>query len=111
MDRAAEGATSQEGTVEGAADAPAESSKISQKIAGCWKTRESLWVGLIVLLLGVIGQILLYLIPSEDFATNSTYADYQLIGSLRVCAEAATSLGAITVGVFLARWGLRKAKA
>lgn len=110
MDRPAEGAESKQGTVENAADAPSESRKTSQRIAECWKARESLWVGMIVLLLGVIGQILLYVIPSEDFATNSTYADYQLIGSLRVCAEAATYLGAIWVGVFLARWGLRRAK-
>lgn len=78
------------------------------KMGECWKARTSLWVGLIVFLLGVIGQILLYVVPSEEFATNSSYADYQLIGSLRVVAEAGMYLGAVWVGVYLARWGLTK---
>lgn len=79
-------------------------------IKRCWKDRESLWIGLVILLLGVIGQILLYVIPSEEFATNSSYQDYQLIGSLRVVAEAAMYLGAIWAGVYLARWGIRRGK-
>lgn len=81
-----------------------------EAIGECWKARESLWVGIIIFLLGVLGQILLYVVPSEDFAMYSTYADYQLIGSLRVCAEAATYLGVVWVGVYLARWGLRSKK-
>lgn len=84
--------------------------KTGQSTGGGWKNRESLWVGIIVFLLGVIGQILLYVVPSEEFATSSSYADYQLIGSLRVCAEGAMYVGAVWVGVYLARWGLRGKK-
>lgn len=75
-----------------------------------WKDRESLWIGLIILVLGVIGQILLYLVPSEEFAQNSSYQDYQLIGSLRVVSEAAMYLGVVWAGVYLARWGIRRGK-
>lgn len=75
-----------------------------------WKDRESLWIGLIILVLGVVGQILLYLVPSEEFAKNSSYQDYQLIGSLRVVSEAAMYLGAVWAGVYLARWGIRRGK-
>lgn len=106
MDTPTAGAESQDqGAATGGTGAGAWSA-----IAVGWKARESLWLGLIVLLLGVIGQILLYVVPSEDFATNSGYADYQMIGSLRVVAEAAMYLGAVWVGVYLARWGVARKK-
>ncbi len=92
------------------AKSPGAMEKLWRASVECWKARLSLWLGVKVFLLGVIGQILLYVVPSEEFATNSTYGDYQLIGSLRVCAEAAMYLGAIWVGVYLARWGVGRKK-
>lgn len=95
---------------EQAEGASAAGTGIGNVLGGCWKARESLWVGAIVLLLGVVGQILLDVVPSEDFMTYMSYAEYQLINSLGVCAEAATYLGVVWVGVYLARWGLRTKK-
>lgn len=92
------------------AGASATGTGVGKAMWGCWKARESLWVGLIVLLLGVVGQILLGVVPSEDFMTYMSYGEYQLISALGVCAEAATYLGVVWVGVYLARWGLRSKK-
>ena len=84
-----------------------------EKLKECWKARESLWVGLIVFLVGVIGQILIWVVVSEDFlyGPDATYGNYQLVYAFRVVAEALMYLGAIWVGVYLARWGISKKKA
>ena len=79
-------------------------------IADCWKARESLWVGLIVLLLAVIGQILLVVVPSQEWLQSSEWSHYRLHTSLGTVAQAAMLLGAVWVGVYLARWGLSKKK-
>ena len=107
MDESTTATESQGGSNEGQAAWAARCRAMKE----CWKAKESLWLGVIVLVLGVLGQILLYVVPSEEFATNSSYGDCQLIGSLRVAAEAAMYLGAVWVGVYLARWGVRKNKA
>ena len=91
-----------------AAKSPGLGTKVGRAVAECWNARESLWVGLIVFTVGVLGQILLYTVPSEEF--YASYANFQLHGSLTVCAEAAMYLGVVWVGVYLARWGLMKKK-
>ena len=45
---------------DGAAESPSLGEKMGKAIAECWNARESLWVGLIVFMVGVVGQILLY---------------------------------------------------
>ena len=88
-----------------------------EKLKECWKSRESLWVGLIVFLVGVIGQILIWVLVSEEFLYGSAeggpaeYWHFQLVNAFKVVAEALIYLGAIWVGVYLARWGISQKKA
>ena len=78
------------------------------KLAECWKARESLWVGLIVFLLGVIVRvIILAAVPEEGF---SAYWEYQVANIFNHVGDALLYLGAVWVGVYLARWGLSKNK-
>jgi hypothetical protein len=84
-----------------------------EKLKECWKARASLWVGLIVFLVGVIGQVLIWACVSEDFlyGPDATYGHFQLVNAFKAVAEALMFLGAIWAGVYLARWGIRKKKA
>jgi hypothetical protein len=74
--------------------------------------RLSLWIGLGVLVLGVVGQILVDVLPGRYFIQSELgevfYDRYQLLAGLRIAAESATYLGVVWVGVFLARWGVCK---
>jgi hypothetical protein len=83
-----------------------------EKLKECWKARESLWVGLIVFLVGVIGLVLIWTLVSEDYlyGPDATYGHYQLVNAFKVVAEGLMYLGAVWVGVYLARWGLRKVR-
>jgi hypothetical protein len=83
---------------------------ISKKTEGCWKARLSLWIGLIVFLLAVLGRILIYVVPSEAWVSANTYSHYQLLSSLEAVAQSVMYLGAVWVGVYLARWGVCKKK-
>jgi hypothetical protein len=78
--------------------------------AGGRGARMSLWIGLIVFVLGVVGRVLIYVIPSEEWVSASSYANYQLLSSLQVVAESVLYLGVVWVGVYLARWGVCKKK-
>jgi hypothetical protein len=84
--------------------------KCCGKFAGGWKARMSLWIGLIVLVVGILGRVLIYVVPSEEWVSASSYANYQLLSSLQVVAESVVYLGAVWVGVYLARWGFCKKK-
>lgn len=78
------------------------------RIVESWKARESLWIGLIVFLLGIIVRVIIVAtVPEEGF---SGYAEYQVANIFNHVGDALVFLGAVWVGVYLARWGVRKAK-
>ena len=82
------------------------------KIANCWKSTKSVWIGLAVLLLGVVGEVLLYALPGQYYVQSQAgeyfYSHYQLLNCLQVVANAAVFTGAVWVGGFMAFWGFRK---
>lgn len=85
------------------------------KAAACWRSHTSAWIGLIILLLAVVGEILLYVIPGQYYVQSPAgdvfYGHYQLLNSLHALTNAGTYLGAFWVGGYFAFWGLRKLKA
>jgi hypothetical protein len=84
------------------------------KAAGCWSSNKSVWIGLAVLLLGVIGEVLLYVLPGQYYiqtqAGNYMYGHYQLLNSLQVVGNSAVYVGAFWVGGYFAFWGFSKKK-
>jgi hypothetical protein len=81
------------------------------KAAACWKSNMSVWIGLAILVLGVLGEILLYLLPGQYYVQNSTevfYSHYQLLNSLHVLSNTGIYVGAFWVGGYMAFWGFRK---
>ena len=95
-----------------------ESAKIDRtatwlsKMAAFCKCNTSVWIGLAILLLGVIGDVLLYALPGQYFVQSELgeyfYGRYQLLNCLHVVSNAAVYLGAFWVGGFMAFRGLRK---
>ena len=91
----------------------AASQGLGANIAACWSTRKSLWIGLAVLLLAVVGQILINVLPSEEFFRSAVTGEYydnrvDLVNSLSILANSALYLGAFWVGGYMAFWGFRK---
>jgi hypothetical protein len=88
---------------------------MAAKLAACWKARMSLWIGLIVLLVAVVGELLIYAVPGQYFIQSEAgdyfYSHAVLLQCLQVVANAGVYLGTIWVGVYLARWGVGKKKA
>jgi hypothetical protein len=82
------------------------------KIANCWKSNKSVWIGLAVLLLGLVGEVLLYALPGQYYVQSQAgeyfYSHYQLLNCLQVLGNAAVFLGAFWVGGYMAFWGFRK---
>lgn len=77
-------------------------------VAECWKSRASLWVGLIVFLVGIVVQVIIIAVVGEE--GFETYPEYQAARVFDVVAQALIYLGAVWVGVYLARWGLTRKK-
>ncbi len=85
----------------------------AKKAAACWGSNKSLWIGLAVLLLAVVGQILLNVLPSDEFFRSSVTGEYydnrlDLINSLTILANSGLYVGAFWVGGYMAFWGFRK---
>lgn len=82
------------------------------KAAACWKSNMSVWIGLAILVLGALGEILLYLLPGQYFIQSSAgeyfYNHYQLLNCLHVVTNTAIYVGAFWVGGYMAFWGFRK---
>jgi hypothetical protein len=76
--------------------------------AECWNARASLWVGLIVFALGLIAQVIIIAVVGEG--GFETYPEYQVARVFDVVGQALIYLGAVWVGVYLARWGLSRKK-
>jgi hypothetical protein len=85
---------------------------VLSKAASCWSSNKSVWIGLAVLLLGVVGEVLLYTLPGQYYVQSQAgeyfYGHYQLLNSLQVVCTAAVYLGAFWVGGYMAFWGFRK---
>ncbi len=91
----------------------ADTGGLCAKMAACWKSKQSLWIGLAVLLLAVVGQILINVLPSEGFFRSSVTGEYydnrlDLVNSLTILANSGLYLGAFWVGGYMAFWGFRK---
>jgi hypothetical protein len=82
------------------------------KAAACWQSNMSGWIGLTILVLGVLGEILLYLLPGQYFIQSTAgdyfYNHYQLLNCLHVLANTAIYVGAFWFGGYMAFWGFRK---
>src|SRR4030042_5868166 len=79
-----------------------------QKMAAEYKGRPSLWAALVVLVIGVVGQILINVLPlpSQEWIGNHQEAFI----TLSVLFQAFVYLGVIWLGVLLAYWGIQKSK-
>jgi hypothetical protein len=64
----------------------------------------NLLYALIVAIAGVLGQILVYTLPGDDFG------NFKLLTSLGIVAQALMFLGVIWLGVLLAYWGILKSR-
>ena len=85
----------------------------TEKAKACWRSNKSLWIGLAVLILAVVGQILINILPSEEFFRSSVTGEYyddrlDLVNSLTILANSGLYLGAFWVGGYMAFWGFRK---
>jgi hypothetical protein len=82
------------------------------KAASCWKSNKSVWIGLAILVLGVLGEILLYVLPGQYYIQSPSgeyfFSHYQLLNCLHVLSNTGIYLGAFWVGGFMAFWGFRK---
>jgi hypothetical protein len=87
-------------------------SGFAAKAMACWKSNMSLWIGVAVLVLAVVGELLLYLLPGQYYVQSSAgeyfYHHYQLLNSLHVITNTVIYLGAFWVGGYMAFWGFRK---
>lgn len=91
----------------------AASEGLGAKIVACWGARKSLWIGLAVFILAIVGQILLNVLPSDAFfqspVTQEVYENrVDLVNSLSILANSAFYTGAFWVGGYMAFWGFRK---
>ena len=91
----------------------AASQGLGAKIAACWGAHASLWIGLAVFILAIVGQILINVLPSDEFFRSAVTGEYydnrvDLINSLSIMANSALYLGAFWVGGYMAFWGFRK---
>ncbi len=82
------------------------------KAASCLKSNMSGWIGLALLVMGVLGEILLYLLPGQYYIQTTAgdyfYDRYQLLNCLHVLSNAAIYVGAFWFGGYMAFWGFRK---
>jgi hypothetical protein len=82
------------------------------KAAACWKSNMSVWIGLAILVLGALGEILLYLLPGQYYIQSAAgdyfYNHYQLLNCLHVVSNTAIYVGAFWFGGYMAFWGFRK---
>jgi hypothetical protein len=83
-----------------------------KKTAAAWRSYPSLWAAVVVLLIGVIGQVLIYCVPPYGYlyGDTATYGHYQLVNSLNTVAQALTYLGAVWLGALLAYWAISRKK-
>lgn len=82
------------------------------KAASCWKSNMSGWIGLTILVLGALGEMLLYLLPGQYYIQSTAgdyfYNHYQLLNCLHVLSNTAIYVGAFWFGGYMAFWGFRK---